>query len=1183
MANTAQLNLTIRAIDEASDIFKQIAATMKSIVSELGTNASALKEALTGVSQTTQATAENTSSNQQKEREELYLTRSELLDWARQHTSAFEDARAAENNFADVATSDLKRVYQATEDAKVRILADLNGIADTTDGKAVSSLNKYKETVVMTTEQLKARFSEIVNEYNLTGLAALKYSDDNAAAMKKVIQDVTGVNVILNKAKVETKDTFDSMAVIASAQVTGASLSSIGTSIVGFSKNAVEAGAAFDQQVDAVSATLASHNGQLKVTAEQYNALKQKALDLGQTGYFSANQVAEGMYTLARQGIDYQNIMGGAIESVQNLAVATDSDLTSTANVVSDIVHEMGGELSKEFGENLTSQFTGVANMISGAMHNARMSMDDFLNTLKYVGPQASAMGMSLADVSTAIALLGEHGIKASQAGTTLRRMLSDLAPTTKPAREEMEKLGIITADGTNKFFDATGKLKSFAEIQQVLQDAMKGLTDAEQEQAIKTMFGQYALSGMSVIANATKEDLDKLNKEVTSSSTASDLAAAKWDNSAGAIRRAQAHYETLKKEIGEALLPVVNMLLEKVQGMLTWFDNLSPGVKTAIIDFGVFGGIITLVAGKIFSLVGNIGFFVKSLEGFKTLNTVASLLKMTTTVAGEAAVATESVGAAATTSGGLLAALTGPVGIAVLAIAGLGVAFYEAYKHSENFRTNINNTVNAVKETATKVKEFFWGKDYIKDIQDASNKSVAEVVKLANDTETKLITLRASVGAISNGTANDAISASNKMRDMSIKAADDRMNREIQDAQYLKQNLVGITDQQVAQIVQNAHTQRDKTVQAAQELNKKVVAQIEEMKRAGVNVTDGMKTDLIRLFEMQRDGAIKAVSDTEIQAKTIIEKLHAESGQITAQMAADTIKNANKQRDEAIAAANKQYDETVKKIIQMRDETGIISAAQAEDLIKKAKKQRDDSIQAAEEMHTRVVDEVEKMAGSNIKLVDESTGQMKTKWQLFKEDVTRIVSETWGKIKSDFQNAWNELETNAVKAWSNLKTSASEGMNNAWKEIQNVWQSVTAWFEGLPGKALQWGKDIFNSFVSGIKSVHIPLPHFNLVGSFSLMPPSVPTLSVNWYGTGGIFNSPQIIGVGEAGPEAVIPIDRLADLLSDRGVNMFSTRSTHAQTVNINVTVNGAGKSGTGIGNDIVRAIRLNMPVVAT
>jgi TP901 family phage tail tape measure protein len=84
--------------------------------------------------------------------------------------------------------------------------------------------------------------------------------------------------------------------------------------------------------------------------------------------------------------------------------------------------------------------------------------MEDYLQTMKYTGPQASAMGVGIGDLSAAIAVLGEHGIKGSQAGTTMRRMFTNLIPASKAAAATMEELGMITADGGNVFFDSAGK-----------------------------------------------------------------------------------------------------------------------------------------------------------------------------------------------------------------------------------------------------------------------------------------------------------------------------------------------------------------------------------------------------------------------------------------------------------------------------------------------------------------------------------------------------------------------------------------------------------------------------------------------------------------------------------------------------------------------------------------------------
>lgn len=177
-------------------------------------------------------------------------------------------------------------------------------------------------------------------------------------------------------------------------------------------------------------------------------------------------------------------------------------------------------------------------------------------------------------------------------------------------------------------------------------------------------------------------------------------------------------------------------------------------------------------------------------------------------------------------------------------------------------------------------------------------------------------------------------------------------------------------------------------------------------------------------------------------------------------------------------------------------------------------------------------------------------------------DNVKNWTSQTWNNIKSNVQSAYENIRGGISNAWDNIKQKTSEVWGTIKQKIdengggikgiiltygqeyRNVWQSVWDTLNNITGGKLN---DIWNKIISIGSSIkqsltdmfhfqipHIPLPHFSISGSFSLNPPSVPHLNVNWYGEGGIFNSPSIIGVGEAGPEAVIPISKLKSMLSD-------------------------------------------------
>lgn len=483
----------------------------------------------------------------------------------------------------------------------------------------------------------------------------------------------------------QSGERFDSMGVAIALQDIGQRATEAGTKITEFFTKAIEDGAEFQQKVSAISATLNSKLPEsARLSKEQVEALDKAALSMGESGYFSANSIAEGMYTLAQQGLNYKEIMGGAMASVQDLAVATDSNLADTANVVTDVYHEMGEALKNEFGNSMNAQFNGIANSISGAMHNARMSMDDFLNTMKYVGPQAGALGLSMKDLTVGISLLAEHGIRGSQAGTTLRRALSNLIPSTDVAKQKLEQLGFVTKNGTNVFVDQQGKLKSLSDIHDILHNKLEKLTEAERQQAINMLFGQYAMAGMTIYTGATNEKLQELTDEIFKNSDAQELAKAKWDNTAGAIRRLSAHFQTIIKQIGNDLSPIVDMLVSKGQALLSWFDSLNPTVKKTIEYVAAIAGVALLVVGSLATLGASILMLQFCFKGLSPLVLLAqsnfqSLLSVGRTV------------------GGFLLSLANPLTIGIALFTGLAVAVYECYKHFPKFKAFCDEMIKGI------------------------------------------------------------------------------------------------------------------------------------------------------------------------------------------------------------------------------------------------------------------------------------------------------------------------------------------------------------------------------------------------------------------------------------------------------------------------------------------------------
>ncbi len=121
--------------------------------------------------------------------------------------------------------------------------------------------------------------------------------------------------------------------------------------------------------------------------------------------------------------------------------------------------------------------------------------------------------------------------------------------------------------------------------------------------------------------------------------------------------------------------------------------------------------------------------------------------------------------------------------------------------------------------------------------------------------------------------------------------------------------------------------------------------------------------------------------------------------------------------------------------------------------------------------------------------------------------------------ISSIISGVWNGIKTVTVAVWGGIKTAITTPINLARDAVKNAVNAIVGFFRNIR--------------LPEIRIPKIKLPHFRLNGEFNLLPPRVPSLSVEWYAKGGIFNRPSVIGVGEAGTEAVLPIDRLDDILA--------------------------------------------------
>lgn len=371
----------------------------------------------------------------------------------------------------------------------------------------------------------------------------------------------------------------------------GAVIGGVGAAIGVAFVGAISQAASFEKGLSGIQAVSGA-------TAPEMEKIRQKALQLGADTAFSAGEAAGAMEELIKAGLPIDDVLNGAADATVALAAAGEIALPEAATIASNAMNQFS--LSAQ-------QMPQIADLIAGAANASAIDVSDFGQSLQQVGAVANLAGLSFQDTAVAIAEMGNAGIKGSDAGTSLKTMLSNLQPTTDKARGTMENLGIITEEAGNRFYDAQGKLKPLKDIQDILQKSTAGLTLAQKQAALQTIFGSDAIRAAAILTKNGAAGYDKLATNMKKV-TAEQVAMSRQNNLTGDLEKLKGSLDTVAIQIGTIFLPVLRDLTKMLNNVINWFSNLSPGMQKAIIiGLAAFAAFMLLVGGLL-ALAGIIG-----------------------------------------------------------------------------------------------------------------------------------------------------------------------------------------------------------------------------------------------------------------------------------------------------------------------------------------------------------------------------------------------------------------------------------------------------------------------------------------------------------------------------------------------------------------------------------------------
>ena len=403
-------------------------------------------------------------------------------------------------------------------------------------------------------------------------------------------------------------------------------------------------------------------------SGKELEDLTAKAREMGSKTKFSASEAAEAMNYMAMAGWKTEDMLSG-IEGVVNLAAASGEDLATTSDIVTDALTAFG----------LSVQDSGhFADVLTAASSNANTNVSMMGETFKYCAPIAGALGFSVEDTAEAIGLMANAGIKSTQAGTSLRTIMTNLSGEVKICGEN---IGEVTVATTN----ADGSMRDLSDILADCRTAFSGLSESEKAAAAESLVGKNAMSGFLALMNAGEADIAKLSGAIDNcNGAAQSMADTMNNNLEGQLTILKSQLQELAISFGEVLLPAVKSIVSFLQGFINVLNSMPDGMKQTIVTIALVAaalGPVLIIIGKVISAVGTIMTIVPK---------VASVIKAVQ-------------GAFAALNATMLA---NPIVLIIAAIAALVAAFIYLWNTNEEFRQFWINLWENIKEIAVAVWE---------------------------------------------------------------------------------------------------------------------------------------------------------------------------------------------------------------------------------------------------------------------------------------------------------------------------------------------------------------------------------------------------------------------------------------------------------------------------------------------
>jgi TP901 family phage tail tape measure protein len=364
------------------------------------------------------------------------------------------------------------------------------------------------------------------------------------------------------------------------AKVGAAAITAASTAVVAFGKSAVEAGSTFDTSMSQVAATMGK-------TVDEIGDLRDFAMEMGANTAFSASQAADALNYMALAGYDAEESME-ALPNVLNLAAAGGMELATASDMVTDAQSALGLTMEES---------TEMVDKMAAAASSSNTSVSQLGEAILTIGGTAKDLAGGTTELSTALGLLADNGIKGAEGGTHLRNIMLALESPTDTAAAALSNLGV-------EVFDAEGNMRSLEDVFGDLNTAMEGMTSADKTNIISTIFNKTDISSVNALLATSTDRWDELTAAIEDSSGAAEtMAGTQLDNLTGDVTLFKSALEGAQIVLSDQLTPYLREFVEfGTSGITQLSEAFQEGGLSGAMD--AFGDVLSDGIGMITSML---------------------------------------------------------------------------------------------------------------------------------------------------------------------------------------------------------------------------------------------------------------------------------------------------------------------------------------------------------------------------------------------------------------------------------------------------------------------------------------------------------------------------------------------------------------------------------------------------